>query len=126
MTDQNKPAEKATKKKRKPGGRNNAFTHGGFSQDLIWENENSEDFEELFQSVIEEFSPTGALEEDTVLTLAQSIWLKRRAERFYVREATSAQGHPGQIDARVIWTGLKPSRRRRSSFPPFPNSIGCG
>jgi hypothetical protein len=45
--------------------------------------------------VIEEFSPTGPLEEDTVLTLAQSIWLKRRVERFYVREATWAQEHPG-------------------------------
>jgi hypothetical protein len=95
MTDQNNPAEKATKMKREPGGRNNALTHGGFSQDLIWEDENSEDFEELLQSVIKEFSPTGALEEDTVLTLAQSIWLKRRAERFYVREATWAQEHPG-------------------------------
>jgi hypothetical protein len=78
---------------RKPGGRNNASKHGGFSQDLVLPDEKSEDFEQLHQSLIDEWSPTGALEEDTVLTLAQGIWLKRRVERFYHREAVWAQEH---------------------------------
>jgi hypothetical protein len=45
-----------------PGGRNNAFKHGGFSQDLVLADEKSEDFEQLLQSLIEEWSATGALE----------------------------------------------------------------
>lgn len=85
---------------RKRGGRNNAFKHGGFSQDLILEDEASEDFEQLLQSLIDEWSPTGALEEDTVLTLAQSIWLKRRIERFYNEEATWVQQHE---DEEQLW-----------------------
>jgi hypothetical protein len=67
-----------------------------YVQDMILPDENSEDFERLHQSLIEEWKPKGALEEDTVLTLAESIWLKRRVERFYHREATWAQEHPGE------------------------------
>jgi len=81
---------------RNPGGRNNAFKHGAFSQDLILPDETSSDFEQLLQSLIEEWAPTGALEQDTVLSIAQGIWLKRRVERFYHREATSAQEHAGE------------------------------
>jgi hypothetical protein len=81
---------------RRPGGRNNALKHGAFSQDLVLPDEKREDFEQLHQSLIEEWSPTGALEEDTVLTLAQGIWLKRRVERFYHQEATWAQEHAGE------------------------------
>ena len=82
--------------KRKPGGRNNAFKHGAFSLDLVLPDEKSEDFEQLHQGLIEEWRPTGALEEDTVLTIAQGIWLKRRVARFYDREATWAQEHAGE------------------------------
>jgi len=48
----------------------------------------------LHRGLIGEWKPTGALEEDTVLTLAQCIWLKRRVDRFYYREASWAQEHP--------------------------------
>jgi hypothetical protein len=43
----------------------------------------------LHRGLIGEWKPTGALEEDTVLTLAQCIWLKRRVDRFYYREASN-------------------------------------
>jgi hypothetical protein len=81
---------------REPGGRNNAFKHGAFSQYLIWSDENSEDFELLLQGLIEELSPIGVLEEDTVFSIAKNIWLKRRGETFYYREATWAEHHPGE------------------------------
>lgn len=72
---------------RKPGGRNNARKHGAYAKELFLPNESREQFELLHLGLIEEWSPIGTLEEDTVLTLAQCIWLKRRIEGFYREEA---------------------------------------
>ena len=88
--------------KRKPGGRKNAFKHGAFARDLILTGETREDFERHHESLIEEWKPKGALEEDTVLTLAQGIWLKRRVERFYHQEATWAEEHPGEEELNYV------------------------
>jgi hypothetical protein len=44
---------------RKPGGHNNSIKHGAFAQDMILPDENSEDFERLHQSLIEEWKPKG-------------------------------------------------------------------
>lgn len=82
---------------RKNGGRNNALKHGAFAQDLILPDENQDEFEKLYQSLVAEWKPEGALEHDTVRTLAKCIWAKRRAERFYQREATWAQEHPDEV-----------------------------
>ena len=73
---------------RKPGGKNNAITHGAYAKDLLLPNESREQFELLHQGLIEEWNPTGTLENDTVLTLAKCIWQKRRIEGFYKRRWT--------------------------------------
>jgi hypothetical protein len=74
---------------RKPGGQKNAITHGAYAEDLILPGESVREFKLLHRGLIGEWKPTGALEEDTVLTLAQCIWLKRRVDRFYYREASN-------------------------------------
>jgi hypothetical protein len=77
---------------RKPGGKNNSFKHGTFAGNFVTlPDENRDEFELLHQDLVEEWKPTGALEEDTVLTLAQCVWLKRRVEEFYHREATGSK-----------------------------------
>ena len=83
---------------RKRGGKNNAITHGAYSEDLILPGESVREFKLLHRGLIEEWKPTGALEEDTVLTIAQCIWLKRRVDRFYYDEASWAQEHPKEED----------------------------
>ena len=80
---------------RKPGGQKNAITHGAYAEDLILPGESVREFKLLHRGLIEEWKPIGALEEDTVLTLAHCIWLKRRVDRFYYWEATWLQQHPG-------------------------------
>jgi hypothetical protein len=70
---------------RKPGGKNNAITHGAYAKDLLLPNESREQFELLHQDLIEEWNPTGTLENDTVLTLAKCIWQKRRIEGFIAK-----------------------------------------
>ena len=57
----------------------------------IFPDENGDEFAQLHQGLVEEWKPSGALEEDTVLDIAQCIWLKRRVERFYRREAMGGQ-----------------------------------
>ena len=71
--------------------KNNGIKHGAYAEDLILPDENGDEFLQLYQALTEEWKPVGALEEDTVLTLTQCIWAKRRVERFYYREATGGQ-----------------------------------
>jgi hypothetical protein len=66
---------------RKPGGKKNAITHGAYAKDLLLPDESPEEFERLHRGLIEEWNPTGTLEDDTVLDLAQSIWQKRRSDK---------------------------------------------
>lgn len=61
------------------GGRRNAQKHGAYARELILPDESSEEFESLYSGLIEEWKPSGSLEEHTVLSLAQSIWCKNRA-----------------------------------------------
>jgi hypothetical protein len=44
---------------RKPGGKNNAITHGAYAKNLLLPNESREQFELLHQGLIEEWNPTG-------------------------------------------------------------------
>jgi hypothetical protein len=87
---------------RKPGGQNNAITHGAYAEDLILPHERAEEFELLHRGLIEEWKPIGTLEQDTVLTLANCIWLKRRVERFYNREATWGQFHQNADEIKYV------------------------
>jgi len=62
---------------RKPGGKNNSFKHGTFAEFFMFLSDEFEDeFDLLHQGLIEEWNPMGTLEEHTVLTIAQCIWLK--------------------------------------------------
>src|SRR5262245_42472430 len=72
---------------RKPGGKNNAITHGAYAKDLLLPNESPEEFERLHQGLIKEWNPTGTTEDEAVLTIAKWMWSKRRIERFYREEA---------------------------------------
>ena len=83
-SDGAKPSKMMT---RKPGGRNNGLKHGAFSDELILPGESKREFSSLLKSLLDEWKPNGALEEDTVLTLAKHIQSKRRLERFYFLEA---------------------------------------
>jgi hypothetical protein len=79
---------------RRTGGKNNSSKHFVFAENfMVLPHENGDEFDLLHQRLIEEWKPVGALEEDTVLTLANCIWLKRRVEHFYNREATWGQFH---------------------------------
>jgi hypothetical protein len=60
----------------------NAYKHGVFSRYAIVPGENKEEFETLYSALVQEWMPVGATEEDAVLSLAEAMWRKHRAQRF--------------------------------------------
>ena len=62
--------------------RPNALKHGIYASAPIIEGEDPREFEEVHAALIEEWMPDGALEEDTVFSIAKAIWRKRRAQLF--------------------------------------------
>jgi hypothetical protein len=59
----------------------NAVKHGAFAKTTILPGEDPAEFEELHFSLIEEWKPVGPTEEDAVLSIAQGVWRKRRAQK---------------------------------------------
>jgi hypothetical protein len=66
--------------------RHNALKHAGFSAATLLPGETAAEFEKLHQALIAEFSPNGALEEDTVASLAHLLWRKKNLGTFRVAE----------------------------------------
>jgi len=66
-----------TSKYKKP----NALKHGVFAAAAILPGENAREFHELHASLIAEWSPDGATENEFVITTAQAAWAKRRRQK---------------------------------------------
>lgn len=72
----------------------NAFKHGAFARYAVLHNESEEEFWELNANLFEELRPEGALEQETVSSIAKLIWAKRRTEKMFNHELESAQESP--------------------------------
>jgi hypothetical protein len=60
----------------------NALKHGGYTATTLLPGEDRGAFEELHQALIAELAPVGALEEDTVSTIARVLWRKKNLSTF--------------------------------------------
>ena len=61
----------------------NAQKHGAFSVCPTIPGEDPREFQELHTGLIDEWQPAGPSEEDAVFSLADLMWRKRRAQRFF-------------------------------------------
>ena len=68
-----------------------ALKHAGYSATGILPGENPAEFEKLYRELIAEFNPNGALENDTVATMARHMWRKRNCETFGIAERARAR-----------------------------------
>jgi hypothetical protein len=93
--------------------RHNALRHAGFSAATILPGESAAEFEKLHQALISEFRPNGALEEDTVASLAHLLWRKKNLVTF--RLAERARQRATEIQEAVI---LGPDL-----YPPGSNGV---
>jgi hypothetical protein len=82
----------------KPG--RNALKHAGFSATSILPGESAAEFEKLHQALVAEFRPNGALELETVASLAHLLWRKKNLVTF--RIAQRAQQRVIEIQEEVI------------------------
>jgi hypothetical protein len=60
----------------------NAHKHGVFAAPAIIPGEDPQEFAELLSALYQEWMPDGATEEDAVLSIAKSVWRKRRVQKF--------------------------------------------
>jgi hypothetical protein len=59
-------------------GNRNALVHGVYASELVLSFESAEDFERLHGDLKQEFKPEGRQEEEVVLAIAKTYWLKHR------------------------------------------------
>jgi hypothetical protein len=83
---------------------NNALKHGAFAAEISIFDEDRSEFETLHKQLVEEFQPSGRMEEDIVLEIAKLRWCKLRIEHLYVHEAYSLRSHPAQKDMEKLAT----------------------
>jgi hypothetical protein len=78
----------------------NALKHAGFSATSILPGEDAAEFEKLHQALVTEFRPTGALEQETVASLAHLLWRKKNLITF--RMAQRAQQRVIEIQEEML------------------------
>jgi len=65
----------------KKEGNLNALVHGFYAREIVLPWESAEEFEQLHEDLKKEWSPSGRTEQETVLGLTSSFWIKRRLTR---------------------------------------------
>jgi hypothetical protein len=80
--------------------RRNALKHAGFSATSVLPGEDAAEFEKLHQALVSEFRPTGALDQETVASLAHLLWRKKNLVTF--RTAQRAQQRVIEIQEEMI------------------------
>lgn len=73
----------------------NAHKHGVFGAPAIVPGEDPQEFAELLTDLLQEWMPDGATEEDAVLSIAKSIWRKRRVQKFLGVQFLKNSVNPG-------------------------------
>jgi hypothetical protein len=78
----------------------NAVKHGVFAEVVILPGEDVKEFEELHQSLINEWGPDGPTEHDAVSTLAKCVWRKRRLVRYQQKEIATWEDGKSKVRRR--------------------------
>ncbi|MFH2035311.1 MAG: hypothetical protein ABIJ45_02820 [Candidatus Zixiibacteriota bacterium] len=105
-----KNAQKSTGPKTEEGKdavRMNAFKHGLFAKDIVINcpkyQENPAEFEELHQSLKDEFCPVGRFQEHLIYSIAISIWRFRRS---VIAETAHISNQIGYVDTEQNYDDL--------------------
>jgi hypothetical protein len=73
----------------------NAFSHGLYSDHVVLDCENKQEFADLWQAVQDEYCPQQVSEEAAVLELASLLWKKRRLEAGLQQALNKRRAHSG-------------------------------
>ena len=78
-----------------------ALKHGAYSTTALLPGESRAAFEKLHRALIDELSPNGALEKDTVATIARLLWRKQNLESFRIAELAQARYSSIELEKRL-------------------------
>jgi hypothetical protein len=81
--------------------RHNALKYAGFSATSILPGEDAAEFEKLHQALVSEFRPNGALEQETVGSLAHLLWRKKNLVTFRMAQRAQQRVIPGRDNSTV-------------------------
>jgi hypothetical protein len=74
----------------KSGAIHPALWHGGYSTTALLPTESREAFEKLHRELIAELAPSGALEDDIVMTVARLVWRKQNLRTLRIAQSAQA------------------------------------
>jgi hypothetical protein len=86
-----------------------ALKHGAYSEAVLLPGEDPSEFEELHRGLVEELTPHGRLEEETVAALARLVWRRQNLQMFEIDQLShliamglekAATQEPGEWDSR--------------------------
>jgi hypothetical protein len=86
-----------------------ALKHGAYSEAVLLPGEDPSKFEELHRGLVEELTPHGRLEEETVAALARLVWRRQNLQMFEIDQLShliamglekAAAQEPGEWDSR--------------------------
>ena len=67
-----------------------ALKHGAYSATTVLPGESRAEFEKLHRDLMAEFTPSGALEDDIVMTIAHLVWRKQNLATLRIAERVRA------------------------------------
>jgi hypothetical protein len=85
-----------------------ALKHGAYSEAVLLPGENPAEFEELHRGLVEELTPHGRLEEETIAALARLVWRRQNLQMFEIGQLShliatalekAAAKEPGERDS---------------------------
>ena len=85
-----------------------ALKHGAYSEAVLLPGEDRSEFEELHRGLVEELTPHGRLEEETVAALARLVWRRQNLQMFEIDQLShliamglekAAAKEPGERDS---------------------------
>jgi hypothetical protein len=99
-----------------------ALKHGGYSATALLPGEDPAALKKLHDDLIDELSPTGALEEDIVANIARLVWRKRQLARLQVVEPQPHKSISAMIADGDLRTDLDPGEASKN-FEAFSKKI---
>jgi hypothetical protein len=85
-----------------------ALKHGAYSEAVLLPGEDPSEFEELHRGLVEELTPHGRLEEETIAALARLVWRRQNLQMFEIGQLShliatalekAAAKEPGERDS---------------------------
>ena len=81
-----------------------ALKHGAYSATAVLPGESRAVFEKLHRDLVAEFSPTGALEEDIVMSITRLLWRKQNLTTLRIAERACARRNEiEELDLQTSW-----------------------